>query len=112
VNNAQLIEAFKTMGLDAQLDQRVSGVLFKGYRIPIGRHAGEVVDVAVAIDYPCTPPVGVHVHAPYGAVGQNNVSASALGGDWRYYSRRYAEWRADRSPRSVVAYVNKILGDV
>jgi hypothetical protein len=111
VKNQTLIEALQTMGLDPELEERIGGLVLQGYRVPVGRHAGDTVDVGFAIDFPCTPPGGVHIRGQWGALGQNGVSQSVLGADWQYWSRRYANWRSNRSPRSVLAYVNKILGD-
>jgi hypothetical protein len=106
-----LVDALRAIGFNARVESRVGGVAIDGYPVCIGRHAGDKVDVALAIDYPFTPPVGLHFRASYGTLGQNNVSQSALGADWQYWSRRYVEWRSDRSPRSVVAYINRILLD-
>lgn len=112
MSNAYLIEALRAMGLDALAAPQIGGVMLNGYTVPLGRCAGDRVDLALAIDYPYTPPVGLHIHAQYSAIGLNNVLQSALGADWQYWSRRYADWRSDRSPRAVVAYINRVLRDV
>lgn len=112
MSNARLIDALRAIGLDAVAASQIGGVMLNRYSIPLGRHAGNSIDVAVAVDYPYTPPVGLHIHALYGSIGVNSVMQSALGSDWQYWSRRYADWRSDRSPRAVIAYINRVLRDV
>jgi hypothetical protein len=105
-----LATELRAMGVDA-LDSPQGFVTIRGHRIVLGRRAGEAVDVALSgLDYPLTPPAGVHIRATWGA-DRPNVMASPLGSDWRYWSRRLSEWRGLNSPHSIIAYVNRILAD-
>lgn len=106
-----IIETFRGMGLEVDAEPRVNGIIIKNYPIPAGRHAGRVVDLALGVDLPVTPPAGLHVRAPLGTIGVNGVNPSPLGGDWQYWSRRHGSWRSSRSEHSVLAYINRILAD-
>jgi len=98
------------MGLDAT-SERQGFTTVVGHLVALGRRAGDVVDVALAdSDYPLTPPAGVHIRATWGA-DRPNVSASPLGVEWRYWSRRLTDWRGNSSPHAIIAYVNKVLAD-
>lgn len=109
-----LLESLRAMGMQVEAAPQIGGVIIHNHAVPIGKRAGDVVDVGVAgvFDFPMTPPVGLHIHAAYGTIGVNNVMQSALGPDWQYWSRRFADWNQKRGVHSIVAFVNRVLGDV
>ena len=109
----QLAQGLAKLGLKPSFNFRQHGILvLTEFCVGVGRHAGNVLDLGVsANDYPNTAPAGVHIHAPLGSVGQNNVSQSPLGADWQYWSRLLTDWATDRSPRHVLAYINRVLLD-
>lgn len=115
MSTAKLVDGLRAIGFDAQPEPAISGFAIKQYPIGAGSHAGDKVDIAVTIDFPLTPPVGIHVRASYGKLGvndgKNNVQASPLGEGWRYFSRRYERWNAHCDARSVIAYINTVLFD-
>ena len=113
MNTPFLVAELNKLGLQASIETKVPGFLLSGFEVQVGPHRGDVIDVAVAIDFPLTPPVGIHARAEYGTVGSNNISASTQMGDgWRYFSRRYEAWTASCTARDVLSYINRVLLDV
>jgi hypothetical protein len=109
---APLVSALRQLGYDAEPDSSISGFCIKQYPVNLGQHAGDKVDLAVAIDFPLSPPAGIHFRATYGVLNQNNVSQSPKGSDWRYFSRSYKNWsQSRRDARAIIAYINKVLLD-
>lgn len=109
---AALAEQLKDLGYEVSISSVAGLVIIKAFLIQAGRHAGNVVNVAVGGgDFPFTPPAGVHVQAPLGQIGQNNVSQSPLGSGWQYWSRTLPNWKSDRGARHIIAYINKVFLD-
>jgi len=92
--------------------------LLKEYTVPLGRFAGRTIDLALPAptNYPQGVGSAVHVKAspqllPDGAVaGRQNVIASPLGLEWRYWSHNFG-WAGERSTRELMTQVNRILLD-
>src|SRR2546426_5237474 len=83
------------------------------YEVVQGQNTGKKIQVAFPIpqDYPTTAPYGVHVKTNHGLSGNiTNVSTSALGPDWQFWSRTLSGWSAGRrNGRFYVDHVNRWL---
>jgi hypothetical protein len=99
--------------LQYEIDESFSqhGVLVvKEFGVHAGRHAGKVIDVGIpCADFPYSAPAGIHIRPLLAPTGENNVSASPLGDEWQYWSRRLPDWSNDRSARHIISYINKVL---
>jgi hypothetical protein len=91
-----------------------SFVVFE-YAIPIGRNSNKLVDIAFQVtnDFPMNCPPGPHFKS-IGIEGwcepRNNIHASPLGNDWRYWSRPFPDWnRTERSAKSYMAHIKNLL---
>jgi hypothetical protein len=105
-----LADSLNRIGIFAE-DLPGGFVKLPGYEVHLGRHKGEIVDVAiVGVDFPLTPPAGVHIGAAWGADRQN-VNPSPLGESWRYFSRRHPDWSGRNLLHVLLAYINRVLGD-
>ena len=109
----KLAAELEKLGYRVDLSYRPLGILvIPGFLIEVGRHAGKQVDVGIpAQDYPFTPPACIHVRPALDYSGPNNIINSALGPEWRYWSRRLGDWSHDRSARHILAYVNRVFND-
>lgn len=109
----ELIRQLRELGLNPVLAHRAHGlVTLEGYEIPLGKHAGKRIDLAIpAQDFPVTPPAGVHLRPHLEPIGQRNINASPAGPDWQYWSRRLPDWTNDRSAHHILSYVHKVLLD-
>ena len=86
-------------------------VVINDYEVRVGKHAGKRIRVGIpANDFPYTAPAGLHISPLLAQNGNQNISASPLGADWQYWSRRLEEWKeSDRTARHVISYINKVL---
>lgn len=106
-----LLEDFRSIGITVDAGPNDGFVQLPNYKVILGRHAGESVDIALTdVDYPTTPPCGLHIRAAWGS-DRPNVGSSGLGADWRYWSRRLTSWKGKRSAHAIIAYINKVLAD-
>jgi hypothetical protein len=106
MGHQQLIADLARCGLLGRLqvgDGNAEFVCFE-YTVPIGAHAGEVVQVGLqAPDWPVNPPGGPHISPRINHPGDNAHHASPLGGGWIYWSRPFPEWAA--SQRTLEEYL-------
>ena len=109
----QLAKEFESLGYDVDRSYSQHGVVvLKTFRITLGSHAGKTIDVGVSgQDFPFTPPAGIHVNPVLAANGVNNISASPLGGNWQYWSRRLTDWTTNRTAKHIISYINKVFAD-
>jgi hypothetical protein len=106
---SQLRDLFEGLGFEAS-DIQDGLVKVQAYPVVLGRHAGDKVDVAVSgVDFPTTPPAGVHVHCAW-PNDRPNTSINSIGEGWRYYSRKLAS-RKNGGIHHITAYLNRVLGD-
>jgi len=106
MGHQHLIEDLTALGHVGRLQVGDGGTEFVcfDYRVPVGAHAGEVVQVALnAPDWPINPPGGPHVSPRINHPGDNAHHASPLGGGWIYWSRPFPEWA--QSPRTLEEYL-------
>lgn len=107
-----LAEQLRELGFEVDLSFAQHNVLvINNYEVRLGRHAGRTIRVGIpAHDFPFTAPAGLHISPQLAVSGQNNISASSLGGDFQYWSRRLDAWKeTDRNARHVISYINKVL---
>ena len=87
-------------------------VVLSEFTIYTGTHSGKIVEVGVTgRDFPFAAPAGIHVRPALAPNGSNNISASPLGGDWQYWSRRLDDWASNRNARHIVSYIHKVFAD-
>jgi hypothetical protein len=112
-----LIRELRARGLAVEdAPRRVDGteyVVIDPYPIEMGPHAGKVVAIALAtpLDFPISPPGGIHVKPHLIPVGTRNTGASSLGSEWQYWSRPISDWRRDRSVARLLSHVNRLMMD-
>jgi hypothetical protein len=107
-----LAQQLKELGFEVDLNfAQHNVVVISNYEVKLGPHSGRKIRVGIpAQDFPFTAPAGLHFSPQLATTGQNNVSASALGADWQYWSRRLDAWKeTDRNARHVISYINKVL---
>jgi E2/UBC family protein E len=79
------------------------------YQVLNGQSAGKKVRLAfpIPVDYPSTAPYGLHLGTGHGLTGNNSTgTASGLGGDWQFWSRRIIGWDAGR--RNAQYYIDNV----
>lgn len=113
MGHQQLIKDLDAMGLQGRVqigDGNMELVCFD-YRVPVGTHAGEVVQVGLqAPDWPINPPGGPHVSPRIHHPGDNAHHASPLGDGWIYWSRPFPEWaEMSRSLEDYLAHLRKLF---
>lgn len=115
MSTTALVASLREIGFDAYPEPKISGFAIKQFVVSAGPHTGDKIDLAITIDFPLMPPVGIHMRAAYGKLGVNdginNVMVSAMGDGWRYFSRRYEAWSTNRTARAIITYINRILLD-
>jgi len=108
MGHQELIADLKAVGYDAKL-KNAGGTEFVAfpYRVPVGAHAGEVVEVSLqAPDWPLNPPGGPHVTPRIQHPGDNAHHGSPLGDNSIYWSRPHPTWV--QTSRSVAEYLTHL----
>lgn len=106
----ELIRQLEALGCAVEEKQGIA--IIKGFHVQAGRDMGQVVDVGIlGSDFPFTPPAGIHIRPILPPPAKGGVSASPLGDDWQYWSRRLPDWQKDRSAHHIISYVNKVFLD-
>jgi hypothetical protein len=110
------------LGYKADLVEATNGkpfVVTPDYQIELGRFAGRKIALGLEAtpDFPKTVASAIHVRAaPHlfdvGDCVPNvrNIQPSALGQDWRYWSKNFG-WSEERSARRLISQVNRIFQD-
>jgi hypothetical protein len=118
---SDFVNQLQTLGYSVH--EPVAGFLSFSYAIPIGKFAGQTVEMALQVhdNFPMSPPPGPHFKPhllpvsggggmhPYGA-----IHASPLGAEWQYWSRPFAaEWnRTDHSVKSYLAHIRNLFATI
>lgn len=93
--------------------------VFRGFTVPCGRFHGRVIDLGIQAppDYPRSVASAIHVRAKpplfdYGDTqpGVRNITTSALGGEWRYWSYNFG-WRGDRTARRLMSLIHGVFAN-
>jgi hypothetical protein len=97
-------------------DNGTAFVVISGFEVPLGRFAGRVIDLGLIAtpDFPRSVAPSLHVRAvPQLFEIENipdvrNITASALGPEWRYWSKNF-RWTGERSAARLMHQVNGIF---
>src|SRR6185369_13588912 len=78
--------------------------VIKSYEVPVGRFQGKIIDLGIqaTTDFPRTVAPAIHVLAnpqlfekTDSIQGVRNITDSALGSEWRYWSRNFG-WQGEK----------------
>ncbi|MGR3319172.1 MAG: E2/UBC family protein [Candidatus Anammoxibacter sp.] len=87
------------------------------FKVPLGRFAGQIIDLGILAtpDFPQSIGSSIHVNAnpplfDYSDSQPNvrNVIKSALGSNWRYWSKRF-EWSKEKSTRRLLSLIQGVF---
>lgn len=93
--------------------------VIKQYEVPIGRFQGKVIELGIqgTADFPRTTAAAIHVYAnpqlfdkSDSQPGKRNITDSALGAEWRYWSHNFG-WRGEKSARRLMNQVKGIFAN-
>lgn len=119
---ARLVEDLNALGYSAIEMQAADGTRFAvipGFVVPCGRFVGRTIDLGLqaTADFPRSVASAVHVKAQpqlfdNGDTVPNvrNITASALGVEWRYWSHNFG-WQGEKSARRLMSQVNGIFAN-
>lgn len=91
--------------------------LISSFSVLCGRFAGRVIDLALQAtpDFPMSVAASIHVRAApqlydYADTVPNvrNITKSALGDDWRYWSHNFG-WQGEGTARRLMSQINGIF---
>lgn len=94
-------------------------VVLRAFEVPVGRFVGRVIDLGLQAtpDFPLTVASAIHVRSdPHlldvvdSVPGKRNITISALGADWRYWSHNLG-WSDPKTARRLISKVNKVFRD-
>lgn len=112
----------KELGYDVELSTGNDGnrfVVIRRYEVELGRFAGRVIDLGIMAtqDYPRSAASAIHVNAEPQLFEKTdsipnvrNIQDSALGADWRYWSKNFS-WEGERTTRRLISQINTIFKD-
>ena len=87
------------------------------FKVSLGRFTGRVIDLGILAmpDFPQSIGSSIHVNAEpqlfdYSDSTPNirNITKSALGGKWRYWSKKF-EWSKDKSTRRLMSLIHGVF---
>lgn len=117
---SRLVTDLHELGYVAEAVQAPDGTAFvviPTFEVPCGRFVGRVIDLGLqaTADFPLSVASAIHVRAnpqlfEYGDTVPNvrNITASALGADWRYWSHNFG-WQGEKSARRLMSQINRIF---
>lgn len=94
-------------------------VVIPDFEVPIGRFAGRGIGLGLQAtpDFPLTVASAIHVRSdPHlfdvsdTIKGKRNITNSALGPEWRYWSHNLG-WSNPKTARRLISKVNKVFSD-
>lgn len=94
-------------------------IVIRNFEVPVGRFAGRVIDLGLQAtpDFPLTIASAIHVRSdPHlydvsdTMKGKRNITNSALGPEWRYWSNNLG-WSDPKTARRLISKVNKVFSD-
>lgn len=92
-------------------EDNVTYCVIRAVSVPAGKLVGTICDVAInrELASPYIPPAAIHTKPALVAMGTLSTSASGIGPDWQYWSRRF-----DRpvTPRNLWTHILTVLGEV
>lgn len=88
-------------------------VIARNYVVQVGRFKGQTIQLGFPcpVDFPITPPGGIHTNPQLLQPGPNAIHVSPLGGEWSYWSRPVQGWIGARTnPVSrLMSHVNTLM---
>lgn len=104
--------------LGYKTEEESNGMVVIFYTVPVGKNIGKKVKLAfqVSNDFPMSCPPGPHFESGK-ADGwfepTANIHASALGSDWRYWSRPFTDWnRTQKTVKVYFAHIKNLLNSI
>lgn len=119
---ARLMADLDALGYGVQRVDASDGtpfVIIPDYVVPCGRFAGRTIDLGLQAtpDFPRSVASAIHVRSnphlfDYGDTEprKRNITKSALGPEWRYWSRNFG-WNGEKSARRLMSQINRIFAD-
>jgi len=119
---ARLVDDLRALGYAAEEVQAADGTRFaviRGFVVPCGRFVERAIDLGVqaTADFPRSVASAIHVLAnpqlfDCGDTVPNvrNITASALGAEWRYWSHNFG-WQGEKSARRLMSQINRIFAN-
>lgn len=116
----RLLAELEALGYGAQEVTVPNGekfVVLASFTVPGGRFGGRVIDLGIQAtpDFPRTVSSAIHVRATPQlyecadtAPNIRNITNSALGQEWRYWSHNFG-WQDERSARRLMSQINGIF---
>ncbi len=110
------------IGFPAELVTAPNGtpfIVISNFEVPIGRFVGRIIDLGLQAtpDFPLTVAPAIHVRSnPHlldisdTVPGKRNITNSALGPEWRYWSHNLG-WSDPKTVRRLISKVNKVFSD-
>jgi hypothetical protein len=117
----RLLHELRALGFDVRELVAPDGTNFAAiaaFMVQVGRFAGREIELAVQAtpDFPITVASAVHVRAnpQLYNIGDNvpnvrNITKSALGPDWTYWSHNFGWAGGERSARRLISQINGIF---
>lgn len=118
------LTGLRDLGYEPMIPSKYPDHVVFDYEVKIGRFAGQKMHIGLVVpsDWPLTPPGGPHVSPrlhppssdgahPTGHIfpGHSKNFASAIGGDWQYWSRPFPNWNtAKKTADTYMAYIWKL----
>lgn len=118
----RLYAGLRDLGFEVREEVAANGTRFaviEGFTVPCGRFMGRTIDLGLQAtpDFPRTVASAIHVRADpqlldYGDTkpGVRNITKSALGPEWRYWSHNFG-WNGEKSARRLLSQINTIFAD-
>jgi hypothetical protein len=116
----RLIADLQNLGFEVNKVAIGPGVFFAvipAYEIVAGKFIGRIIDLGIqcTANFPMSVHAAIHIKAnpQLYEPAQNiptvrNVTASALGPEWRYWSKNFC-WNGEKSARRLVSQINSIF---
>lgn len=118
----RLIADLRALGYEVEPVTAPDGTPFAmipGFTVPCGRFVGRTIDLALQAtpDFPRSVASAIHVRAEpqlfdYGDTqpGVRNITKSALGPEWRYWSHNFG-WQGEKSARRLMSQINTVFAN-
>jgi len=116
----RLIADLRALGFDVERVTASDGTIFaviRNFKVPLGRFADRIIDLGIqaTADFPRSVASAVHVRATPQLLdvqdtvpNVRNITASALGAEWRYWSKNFG-WTGERTARRLMSQINGIF---
>ena len=94
-------------------------VVIRSVRVPVGRFVGRTIDLGLQAtpDFPLTVASAIHVRSEPHLLdisdtvpGRRNITQSALGPEWRYWSHNLG-WSDPKTARRLISKVNRVFNN-